>query len=134
MAGLMTGSIDSVIRLGDASNGTYGVVDYKTNRLHTPGDVAPISAYGYESMKHAMEHGDYPLQILVYNVALHRMLQLRLAGYDINRHIGDTHYLFVRGMIGPDTAVIDGQRNGVFAWRPSSELIVAASKLLGGQS
>jgi exodeoxyribonuclease V beta subunit len=134
MAGLMTGSIDSVIRLGDASNGTYGVVDYKTNRLHTPGDVAPISAYGYDSMKHAMEHGDYPLQILVYNVALHRMLQLRLAGYDINRHIGDTHYLFVRGMIGPDTAVIDGQRNGVFTWRPSSELIVAASKLLGGQS
>ncbi len=134
IAGLMTGSIDSVIRLGDASNGTYGVVDYKTNRLHTPGDVAPISAYGYESMKHAMEHGDYPLQILVYNVALHRMLQLRLAGYDINRHIGDTNYLFVRGMIGPDTAVIDGQRNGVFAWRPSSELIVAASKLLGGQS
>jgi exodeoxyribonuclease V beta subunit len=134
MAGLMTGSIDSVIRLGDPSNGTYGVVDYKTNRLHTPGDVAPISAYGYESMKHAMEHGDYPLQILVYNVALHRMLQLRLAGYDIDRHIGDTHYLFVRGMIGPDTAVIDGQRNGVFAWRPSSELIVAASKLLGGQS
>ncbi|MBJ7308257.1 MAG: UvrD-helicase domain-containing protein, partial [Acidimicrobiia bacterium] len=134
MAGLMTGSIDSVIRLGDASNGTYGVIDYKTNRLHTPGDVAPISAYGYESMKHAMEHGDYPLQILVYNVALHRMLQLRLAGYDIDRHIGDTHYLFVRGMIGPDTAVMDGQRNGVFAWRPSSELIVAASKLLGGQS
>ena len=134
IAGLMTGSIDSVIRLGDASNGTYGVVDYKTNRLHTPGDVAPISAYSYESMKHAMEHGDYPLQILVYNVALHRMLQLRLAGYDIDRHIGDTNYLFVRGMIGPDTAVIDGQRNGVFAWRPSSELIVAANKLLGGQS
>jgi exodeoxyribonuclease V beta subunit len=134
MAGLMTGSIDSVIRIGDASNGTYGVIDYKTNRLHTPGDVAPISAYGYDSMKHAMEHGDYPLQILVYNVALHRMLQLRLVEYDIDRHIGETHYLFVRGMIGPDTAVIDGQRNGVFAWRPSSELIVAASKLLGGQS
>jgi hypothetical protein len=37
-------------------------------------------------------------------------------------------------MIGPDTTVIDRQRNGVFAWRPSSELIVAASKLLGGQS
>jgi len=134
MAGLMTGSIDSVIRIGDASDGTYGVIDYKTNRLHTPGDVAPISAYGYESMKHAMEHGDYPLQILVYNVALHRMLQLRLAEYDIDRHIGETHYLFVRGMIGPDTVVINGQRNGVFAWRPSSELIVAASRLLGGQS
>ena len=134
MAGLMTGSIDSVIRIGDATNGSYGVIDYKTNRLHTPGDIAPVSAYGYESMKQAMEHGDYPLQILVYNVALHRMLQLRLADYDIDKHIGLTHYLFVRGMIGPDTAVRDGQRNGVFAWRPSSELIVAASKLLGGQS
>ena len=134
MAGLMTGSIDSVIRLGDVADSTYGVIDYKTNRLHSPGDTAPVSAYGYESMKIAMEHGDYPLQILVYNVALHRMLQLRLADYDINRHIGETHYLFVRGMIGASTPVIDGQRNGVFAWRPSSELIVAASRLLGGQS
>ena len=134
MAGLMTGSIDSVIRLGDTADSTYGVVDYKTNRLHSPGESAPLSAYGHESMKQAMEHGDYPLQILVYNVALHRMLQLRLANYDIEKHIGDTHYLFVRGMIGPSTAVVDGHRNGVYAWRPSNELIVAASRLLGGQS
>jgi exodeoxyribonuclease V beta subunit len=134
MAGLMTGSIDSVIRLGDNADSTYGVIDYKTNRLHTPGESAPLSAYGYESMKRAMEHGDYPLQILVYNVALHRMLQLRLANYDIDRQIGTTHYLFVRGMIGPNTPVVDGYRNGVYAWRPSNELIVAASRLLGGQS
>jgi exodeoxyribonuclease V beta subunit len=134
MAGLMTGSIDSVIRLGDTADSTYGVIDYKTNRLHTPGESAPLSAYGYESMKRAMEHGDYPLQILVYNVALHRMLQLRLANYDIDRQIGTTHYLFVRGMIGPNTPVVDGYRNGVYAWRPSNELIVAASRLLGGQS
>ena len=133
MAGLMTGSIDSVIRIGDA-DGIYGVIDYKTNRLHTPGEIASVSDYGRASMKNAMEHGDYPLQILVYNVALHRMLQLRLPGYDIDRHIGETRYLFVRGMIGPETPVIDGQRNGVFAWRPSSELIVAASRLLGGRS
>ncbi|MEI7624097.1 MAG: UvrD-helicase domain-containing protein [Actinomycetes bacterium] len=133
MAGLMTGSIDSVIRIGDA-DGVYSVIDYKTNRLHSPGEIAFVSDYGRSSMKHAMEHGDYPLQILVYNVALHRFLQLRLANYDIDRHIGETHYLFVRGMIGPNTSVLDGQRNGVFAWRPSSELIVAASRLLGGQS
>jgi exodeoxyribonuclease V beta subunit len=134
MAGLMTGSIDSVVRFGDTADASYGVIDYKTNRLHVPGDIAPIAAYGYESMKQAMEHGDYPLQILVYNVALHRMLQQRLPEYDIDRHIGTTHYLFVRGMIGSDTPVVDGRRNGVFAWRPSSELILAASRLLGGQS
>ena len=134
MAGLMTGSIDSVVRMGDASDGVYGVIDYKTNRLHPAGDVAPVSAYARASMKRAMEHGDYPLQILVYNVALHRLLRMRLTGYDIDRHIGPSRYLFVRGMIGADTPVLDGTRNGVFEWRPSSELIVAASRLLGGAS
>ncbi len=134
MAGLMTGSIDSVVRLGTPTEGVYGVIDYKTNRLHAPGDVAPISAYGRDSMARAMEHGDYPLQILVYNIALHRMLQARLDGYDIDRHIGPSRYLFVRGMIGADTPIVDGTRNGVFEWRPTSQLIVAASQLLGGRT
>ncbi len=134
MAGLLTGSIDSVLRSGHDEATRYGVVDYKTNRLHIPGDSAFVSDYGAASMKHAMEHGDYPLQILVYNVALHRMLQMRLADYDIDRDLGPTHYLFVRGMIGGPTPVVDGVRNGVFSWRPSSDLIRAASRLLGGLS
>jgi exodeoxyribonuclease V beta subunit len=39
-------------------------------------------------------------------------------------------YLFVRGMVGPDTPVVDGERCGVFAWRPPAELVTALSDAL----
>ncbi len=45
----------------------------------------------------------YPLQALLYSVALHRYLRWRLPGYDPERHLGGVLYLFVRGMCGPDT-------------------------------
>ena len=38
-------------------------------------------------------------------------------------------YLFVRGMIGADTPVVDGERCGVARWQPPPELIVAISDL-----
>ena len=40
-------------------------------------------------------------------------------------------YLFVRGMAGADTPRIDGVPCGVFSWRPSPELVVECSDLLG---
>ena len=39
-------------------------------------------------------------------------------------------YLFLRGMTGPDTPVIDGAPCGVFAWRPSGALVEALSDVL----
>ena len=60
----------------------------------------------------------YALQALLYTVALHRYLRWRLPGYDPEQHLGGVLYLFVRGMIGPDTPVVDGTPCGVFAWRP----------------
>ena len=45
----------------------------------------------------------YPLQALLYGVALHRFLRWRLPDYDPERHLGGTLYLFVRGMCGPAT-------------------------------
>lgn len=137
--GLLTGSIDAVLRVPSAGGGKrFTIVDYKTNRLHpVPAEAndssAPIASYAGASMAQAMEHGDYPLQVLVYNVALHRLLSTRLPGYDIDTHLGPTLYLFVRGMIGAETPVLDGVRNGVFAWRPESTLIVEASRILGGR-
>ena len=44
----------------------------------------------------------YPLQALLYSVALHRFLRWRLPGYDPERHLGGVLYLFLRGMCGPD--------------------------------
>ena len=45
------------------------------------------------------------LQALLYTVALHRYLRWRLPRYDPERHLGGVLYLFLRGMIGPDTPV-----------------------------
>jgi exodeoxyribonuclease V beta subunit len=42
--------------------------------------------------------------------------------------LAGVHYLFLRGMLGPDEV----EQTGVFAWRPSGELVVALSDLLGG--
>ena len=45
-------------------------------------------------------------------------------------HLGGVLYLFVRGMCGVDTPMIDGQPCGVFSWSPPAELVVALSDLL----
>ena len=57
----------------------------------------------------------YPLQALLYSVALHRFLRWRQPGYDPDLHLGGVLYLFLRGMCGPDTPVVDGVPCGVFS-------------------
>ena len=47
-----------------------------------------------------MERAHYPLQALLYTVALHRYLRWRLPGYDPERHLAGVLYLFLRGMTG----------------------------------
>ena len=39
-------------------------------------------------------------------------------------------YLFLRGMTGADTPVVDGTPCGVFAWQPSKALVEALSDVL----
>jgi exodeoxyribonuclease V beta subunit len=122
LRGYLSGSIDAVLRLPDQR---YLVVDYKTNYL---GDHA--ADYGRAPLAEAMLHSDYPLQALLYTVVLHRFLRWRLPGYDPAVHLSGVLYLFVRGMCGVDTPVIDGQPCGVFSWQPSAGLVVALSDLL----
>jgi exodeoxyribonuclease V beta subunit len=79
-----------------------------------------------------MAGSDYPLQAMLYTVALHRFLRWRQPGYDPARHIAGVLYLFVRGMAGPDNPVVDGQPCGVFGWAPPVQLISGLSDLLDG--
>ena len=79
-----------------------------------------------------MERAHYGLQALLYTVALHRYLRWRLPGYDPARHLAGVLYLFVRGMSGADTPVVDGTPCGVFAWRPPAALVTALSDVLEG--
>ena len=47
-----------------------------------------------------------------------------------DKHLGGVMYLFLRGMCGPDTPVVDGHPAGVFSWQPPAALITAMSDLL----
>ena len=77
-----------------------------------------------------MMRGHYVLQALMYQVALHRYLRWRLPEYAPDRHLAGILYLFVRGMVGPDTPAVDGVPCGVFAWRPPAALVEALSDAL----
>jgi exodeoxyribonuclease V beta subunit len=126
LKGYLAGSIDAVVRVG----GRYLVIDYKTNRLGVPD--APLTAWDYRpaALAAAMIEAHYPLQALLYDVAVHRFLRWRLPSYDPAAHLGGVLYLFLRGMCGPDVAFADGAVPGVFAWQPTAALVVAASDLL----
>lgn len=130
LRGMLTGSIDAVLRTDD---GRFLVVDYKTNRLApSASHELTLGHYAPRPMAEAMMAAHYPLQATLYSAALHRYLSLRLPGYRPEEHLGGVGYLFVRGMAGPDTPIVDGHACGVFAWHPSAELVVAVSNLLGG--
>jgi exodeoxyribonuclease V beta subunit len=124
--GYVTGSIDLVARAGER----FTVVDYKTNWLAAPGEELTAWHHRPAALAAEMERGHYGLQALLYTVALHRYLRWRLPSYDPELHLGGVLYLFVRGMVGPDTPVVDGRRCGVFAWRPPAALVTALSDAL----
>jgi exodeoxyribonuclease V beta subunit len=104
--GFMRGFIDLVCRCGER----YYIIDWKSNRLgDDPG------AYGREGLEGAMSRHLYHLQYLIYTVALHRFLALRIRDYSYERNFGAVHYLFIRGM--------DGRGSGVYTARPPFRLI-----------
>lgn len=120
--GFLTGSIDSVLR---TPQGGFVIVDYKTNRLR-PGDLV-AEDFDRHAMAAEMMVAHYPLQALLYSVALHRYLRWRLPGYEPGAHLAGAQYHFVRGMVGPETP----PGCGVFDWAIPVQLVVELSDLLG---
>jgi exodeoxyribonuclease V beta subunit len=109
--GYMKGFIDLIFE----ADGRFYLVDYKSNWL----GVEP-KAYHAESLVRIMAQESYYLQYLIYSVALHRYLGLRLPDYDYERHFGAVYYLFLRGM---DPHL--GSAYGVYRDRPSRALVAA---------
>jgi exodeoxyribonuclease V beta subunit len=124
--GFVTGSVDLVARVGKR----FYVVDYKTNWLGGVGEDLTAWHYRPTALAAEMERAHYALQALLYVVALHRYLRWRLPGYDAERHLAGALYLFVRGMTGAETPMVDGTPCGVFAWRPPGALVEALSDVL----
>ena len=116
--GFLRGFIDLVVEHA----GRWYVVDYKSNWLGPEPDD-----YGPEALAEAMRAGGYTLQALIYLVALHRHLAVRLPGYDCEHHLGGAFYLFVRGI---DPAA--GTRRGVYFDRPSTACLRALDDCFRG--
>ena len=129
LRGFLTGSIDAVLRVGTPQAPRFVVVDYKTNRITADPELR-AAHYTQHAMAAEMIRAHYPLQALVYEVALHRFLGVRLPGYRPELHLGGVCYLFVRGMTGPQATLDGGLPTGVFAWHPPAEAVVALSELL----
>lgn len=87
--------------------GKFYVVDYKSNFLgSTPQD------YQQDALTEAMDKAGYWLQAAIYQVALHRLLRLRIKDYVGNeaRYLGAVEYVFLRGL---DSGLGSGLDNGL---------------------
>jgi exodeoxyribonuclease V beta subunit len=110
--GMLTGSIDLVARF----DGRYLVADYKTNR------IASDAEFTVDEMVEEMHRHGYPLQAVLYMVALRRYLRLRLGSAFHDDLMLGSAYLFVRGM-DPTRTADDGR--GVMWWCPPASVIEA---------
>ena len=81
--GWMRGFIDLVYRQNDC----YYLVDFKSNWLGMNQQT-----YHPDNLIHSIANQHYYLQYLIYSVALHRFLQLRIQHYDYQRHCGSVYY------------------------------------------
>lgn len=111
LQGMLTGFMDLVV----AHDGRYWVVDYKSNKL---------ADYGSASLQDAVLHKRYDVQYVLYTLALHRLLKVRLADYDYDLHMGGAVYLFLRGIEQPGA--------GVHVQRPPRALVEALDAAFAG--
>ncbi len=135
--GFLTGSIDLIVRShdGDARDARHLVIDHKSNWLgSTDRTWTTLEHYHPARLAKEMVGHDYLLQYHLYLVAVHRTLQWRLgSSYDYDRHIAGVRYLFLRGMVGPDTPrTDDGGTYGVYADRPPRALVADLDAVLAG--
>ncbi|MDN3648195.1 exodeoxyribonuclease V subunit beta [Reinekea marina] len=89
LKGMMHGFIDLIFE----HQGKFYVADYKSTHL---GDA--LTDYSHDAMKENVQNAFYDVQYLLYSLALHRYLALRLPNYNFEQHFGGVYYLYLRGM------------------------------------
>ena len=115
-SGLITGVIDLVFEF----EGRYFLADYKTNLLG-----GKLDDYRPENLQQAMLDRRYDLQSLLYALALHRFLGVRIPDYNYEQHFGGSYYLFLRAMRPQH-----GCRFGVHFHRPEEQTIHQLDRLM----
>jgi exodeoxyribonuclease V beta subunit len=114
--GTLNGSIDKIIPVGSGDSIRFYISDYKSNKVSIPINAWPIDRYTPENLNEVMQEANYPLQALLYGVALHRYLRWRAPNLDADASIGGWSYLFLRGMLGNATMQVEGGVHGVSTW------------------
>lgn len=113
--GMLLGFIDMVF----CHRGRYYLIDWKSNHLgYQVGNYCP------ENLALEMERKLYPLQYLIYTVAVNRYLEKRIPDYCYESHFGGVFYLFLRG--------IDTSRpgSGVYFDKPDPGLVRGLTQCL----
>ena len=112
--GMLKGFIDLIFE----HQGRYYVIDYKSNYLGPDN-----SAYTQGAMREKMLSSRYDLQYVLYTLALHKLLKVRLkAQYRYEQHMGGVAYLFLRGQAASGCAA--------FTDLPPASLIMALEQYL----
>ena len=114
--GMLMGFMDMVFE----QDGRYYLLDWKSNHLGNS-----LDDYGEDGMRLAMQKNLYPLQYLLYSVALNRYLALRDKNYRYSSHCGGVIYVFLRGV-----SMEHGETRGFFRDMPPQGLIDALTNLL----
>ena len=110
--GFLTGSMDLIFTAPDPSGQErWWVADWKSNWLGVrDGAGQPLACgpqhYGQAAMEGLMVANHYLLQGHLYLVALDRYLRWRQPGYQAEQHLGGYLYVFLRGVPGPQAAMV----------------------------
>ncbi len=113
--GILLGFIDLVF----CHEGKYYILDWKSNYLgNQPDNYTP------DNLARDMERKMYPLQYLIYTVAVNRYLERRIPDYHYETHFGGALYLFLRG--------IDNSHphNGIYFDKPDAALVQGLTQCL----
>jgi exodeoxyribonuclease V beta subunit len=106
--GMLLGFIDLLF----CHEGKYYILDWKSNHLgNQPENYMP------DNLASDMERKLYPLQYLIYTVAVNSYLKRRIPDYKYETHFGGVLYLYLRG--------IDDSRpgNGIYFDKPDAALV-----------
>jgi exodeoxyribonuclease V beta subunit len=105
---MLLGFIDMVF----CHDGRYYIIDWKSNHLGNT-----LENYSPQNLARDMERKLYPLQYLLYTVAVNRYLQRRVPGYRYESNFGGVFYLYLRG--------VDPARpgNGIYFDKPEAGLV-----------
>ena len=99
--------------------------DYKSNFLGES-----LSDYSSDRLAHAMSRAGYWLQAVIYQVALHRFLKIRIHDYEGNEanYLGAVEYVFLRGIAPQDMS--NTFKTGLISWN-IPKLVKALDAIFG---